>query len=113
MGWFGGRLQRTSSKVAVVFGIVILVGALAQWSAPLLGQTAVARDFVIFGTALSAIGIVGVIVSIIVRALHNPAAATAADGGVSAGWYPDQQDPTLMRYYDGRSWTSATAPRQP
>ena len=32
--------------------------------------------------------------------------------GPPPGWYPDQRDPSLMRYYDGHTWTSATAPRQ-
>jgi hypothetical protein len=30
---------------------------------------------------------------------------------VAPGWYPDPNDPNLMRYFDGRDWTSATAPR--
>jgi hypothetical protein len=32
--------------------------------------------------------------------------------GPPPGWYQDQSDPRLMRYYDGQTWTSATAPRQ-
>lgn len=28
------------------------------------------------------------------------------------GWYPDQQDPSLVRWWDGQQWTSATLPRQ-
>lgn len=34
-----------------------------------------------------------------------------ATGGLAPGWYPDQQDPSLMRYYDGRVWTAQTEPR--
>jgi hypothetical protein len=30
----------------------------------------------------------------------------------SPGWYPDANDPTLMRYFDGQSWTSDTQPRE-
>lgn len=37
--------------------------------------------------------------------LVSPAPVTAA------GWYPDQQDPTLMRWFDGQVWTGATLPR--
>jgi hypothetical protein len=109
MGRFGGRLQRTSSKAAVAFGIVIVAGVLAQQAASYLGQTSAGRDALFFGTVGSAVGIVGVIVSLIVRALHNPSRSV---GGVSPGWYADHQEPNLMRYHDGRSWTSATAPRQ-
>jgi hypothetical protein len=29
-------------------------------------------------------------------------------GSLSPGWYPDQNDHQMMRYYDGRVWTSET-----
>lgn len=32
--------------------------------------------------------------------------------GLAPGWYPDQNDPNAMRYYDGRAWTSQTEPRR-
>jgi Protein of unknown function (DUF2510) len=32
-------------------------------------------------------------------------------GGLSPGWYPDQNDPNLTRYFDGQMWTTATRPR--
>jgi Protein of unknown function (DUF2510) len=32
--------------------------------------------------------------------------------GLAPGWYPDQNDPNSMRYYDGRAWTSQTEPRR-
>jgi hypothetical protein len=32
--------------------------------------------------------------------------------GLAPGWYPDQNDPNAMRYYDGRVWTSQTEPRR-
>ncbi|WP_231987777.1 DUF2510 domain-containing protein [Mycobacterium sp. 852002-51152_SCH6134967] len=28
------------------------------------------------------------------------------------GRYPDPNDPKLQRYFDGRNWTSGTAPRE-
>ena len=31
--------------------------------------------------------------------------------GLAPGWYPDQNDPNLMRYFDGRVWTAQTEPR--
>ncbi|WP_406816738.1 DUF2510 domain-containing protein [Mycobacterium sp. M23085] len=27
------------------------------------------------------------------------------------GWYPDQQDQTVERYFDGDAWTPSTRPR--
>ncbi|MGE5696437.1 MAG: DUF2510 domain-containing protein [Candidatus Sericytochromatia bacterium] len=58
----------------------------------------------------------------IVRTFARPGGATVveqpvvhqvppATGGLSPGWYPDQNDPGLMRYYDGRVWTAQTQPR--
>ena len=29
----------------------------------------------------------------------------------SAGWYADPQDPSVQRFWDGETWTAATAPR--
>lgn len=29
------------------------------------------------------------------------------------GWYPDQMNPTLVRFWDGRQWTARTAPAFP
>jgi hypothetical protein len=37
--------------------------------------------------------------------------APAATSGLAPGWYPDQNDPDSMRYFDGRVWTSQTQPR--
>jgi Protein of unknown function (DUF2510) len=35
-----------------------------------------------------------------------------ADGHrrLAPGWYPDQNDPNLTRYFDGQMWTTATRP---
>jgi hypothetical protein len=32
--------------------------------------------------------------------------------GLAPGWYPDQQDMNMMRYFDGRVWTAQTEPRR-
>lgn len=31
-----------------------------------------------------------------------------APGSLTPGWYPDQNDHRMVRYYDGRVWTSET-----
>jgi predicted lipid-binding transport protein (Tim44 family) len=46
----------------------------------------------------------------VVQAL--PAQAPPATSGLAPGWYPDQNDPDAMRYFDGRVWTSQTEPRR-
>ena len=35
-----------------------------------------------------------------------------ATSGLAPGWYPDQQDMSLMRYFDGRVWTAQTERRR-
>ncbi len=35
-----------------------------------------------------------------------------ATSGLAPGWYPEQNDPDSMRYFDGRVWTSQTEPRR-
>ncbi len=39
-----------------------------------------------------------------------PAPAPVAPQGPPAGWYPDAQDPTVVRWYDGTKWTDFTQP---
>jgi len=36
---------------------------------------------------------------------------STATSGLAPGWYPGQNESNLMRYYDGRVWTSQTQPR--
>lgn len=105
MGWFGGRVQRSSSKVAVVFGAVWLVAQVTTLVAGWLEPTLLRRELLVWGTVAAAVGLLGVLVSVAVRILRRAP-------GFPAGWYPDPQDPGLMRFYDGRTWTSATVIRQ-
>lgn len=64
--------------------------------------------------------IIAVILAV-VRAVGGPRSSTVVEqpvarqaappaGGLTPGWYPDQNDPSLMRYYDGRVWTAQTQP---
>ncbi|MDT5069216.1 MAG: hypothetical protein QOK02_5371 [Mycobacterium sp.] len=36
--------------------------------------------------------------------------AAHGHGVLAPGWYPDQNDPTSTRYFDGQMWTTATRP---
>jgi hypothetical protein len=68
------------------------------------------------GLLLFVIGIIGAIISAIVKAAQRsrapqiqPPFGTATSA--APGWYPDPQYPNMMRYFDGRVWTSSTQPR--
>jgi len=56
--------------------------------------------------------VVGVLVSVISRSSSTgrrtaPLIRTAQP----AGWFPDQADPRLLRWFDGQRWTAQTRPR--
>lgn len=67
-----------------------------------------------------AVGVIAAVVVVLVRLTDSspksapyvphtwqpPSAAPA-----TPGWYPDHSDATLLRYFDGRQWTSATRPQ--
>lgn len=56
---------------------------------------------------------VGVLVVVLLTKSSSPprdSQAAQNPPAMPAGWYPDQQNPRLMRYHDGRTWTSATYP---
>lgn len=69
------------------------------------------------------IAIVAVVIAV-VRAASGPRAERPiveqpvvqqqpiASSGLAPGWYPDQQDMNMMRYFDGRVWTAQTEPRR-
>ena len=42
-------------------------------------------------------------------AQRQPASPPNGHQTIPPGWYPDQNDPTLLRYFDGQKWTSRTA----
>ena len=46
------------------------------------------------------------------RADGGVASAPLAQTGTAAGWYPDNHDPSLLRYWDGQGWTAQTRPRE-
>jgi hypothetical protein len=64
--------------------------------------------------------IVAVIVGFVVLNLRLAKPKSVNDQGVpgtpsapAPGWYPDPNDSSRMRYFDGRVWTSSTQPRGP
>ena len=51
------------------------------------------------------IGVVGIV--LLVKAKSTPPIPPA----MAPNWYPDPDDPELLRYFDGQSWTETTQPR--
>jgi hypothetical protein len=45
------------------------------------------------------------------QSAHQPVAAMPAPQLPPAGWYPDQADLSLTRWFDGTKWTEFTQPR--
>jgi Protein of unknown function (DUF2510) len=56
--------------------------------------------------------VVAVVPKVRSRSKLKPGQPPTQQAAVAPGWYPDPQDRNLMRYFDGRAWTSATAPRE-
>jgi hypothetical protein len=63
--------------------------------------------------AIVAIAFVVNAVIVLVKSSSNPSAGQppGQQAAVAPGWYADPSDPNLRRYFDGRDWTSQTAPR--
>jgi hypothetical protein len=61
--------------------------------------------------AVVAGGIVGLIVKFAKPISVNPLGVAGAATAGAPGWYPDPNDAGLVRYFDGRVWTSSTQPR--
>ncbi|MGU3501765.1 DUF2510 domain-containing protein [Mycobacterium sp. C31M] len=102
-------LKRTSTRVGLACGLLFVIGVVARIIGPLLGPASyVGRDLVIFGPALAILGAVGVSISLLVSISTG---SVNNQSTIVAGWYPDHQNPELIRYFDGKSWTQHTAPR--
>lgn len=104
-------LRRTSTKVALAFGILVVIGVVARIAGAFLGlDSYVGRDLVIFGPAVAIIGVLGATVSLLIGYVKSNANSRPT---TPPGWYPDPQDANLVRYFDGTTWTQQTAPRPP
>ena len=87
----------SNNSIMIVFGIVIGIAFVVALAFRIVG-------WVRFGKLVSK--------GIAEQRRSHGGSGGGAPPGSPPGWYSDQDDPRLMRYYDGRTWTSATAPRQ-
>ncbi|OBK27907.1 hypothetical protein A5634_21350 [Mycobacterium asiaticum] len=64
--------------------------------------------------ALVGLVVVAGIIVVLVRLVDSP--KSQPDQWQSAavpGWYPDHNDPKVLRYFDGRAWTANTRDNEP
>lgn len=63
---------------------------------------------------LAGILVIGAFLAVAVAGIVFLAKVAFKPTGLSpteADWYPDPDNPELLRYFDGESWTEATRPR--
>jgi hypothetical protein len=103
--------MRMSTKPELLYGALFLLIALIARSVAVSMSVSFLRDAV---SMLSVVMLVGGIIVVVVGLWH---AARRADDSppatapAQAGWFPDQQDATLLRYWDGSGWNGDTARR--
>lgn len=96
-------------KILYVLGAVALIIILASGGTDGLSPTAAIFLAVFVGIPIA-------IVVLVIRALirvgdkPQPVQFVAPTFGLSAGWYPDQQNPAWIRWYDGTQWTHHVQP---
>lgn len=98
IGWIGG-------PIVVLF---LLFGTGIDWSS--------GPELFLILVGLAVIALVVLVIRALVR-LGDKRSPTQVvvpmQSGTPAGWYPDQHDPSLVRWFNGTEWTPATLPRQP
>lgn len=108
--------------VLKVFGIIAVMGLLVNVVIAALKHLAklpVPSFLTVIVGWLILFALVGVVVSGIVvlvqiasRPTPPPSTQQVHMQDRPPGRYPDPNDPKLQRYFDGRNWTSGTAPRE-
>lgn len=97
-------------KILYVLGAIAFIIILASGGADGLSLTSVILLAIFVGVPVA-------IVVLVIRALIRvgdkpppPVQFLAPPTGLGAGWYPDQQNPALIRWYDGSQWTHHVQP---
>jgi hypothetical protein len=104
--------MRMTTKSELLYGALFLLLALIARSVAMSMSVSFLRDAV---SMLSVVMLIGGVIVVVVGLWHaasranNPSPMTAAR---LPGWFPDHDDPTLLRYWDGTAWNGDTARRE-
>lgn len=104
--------MRMTTKSELLYGALFLLIALIARSVALSMSATFLRDAVsMLGVVMLTGGVIVVVVGLWHAAsrANNPAPKTAVG---PSGWFPDHDDPTLLRYWDGTAWNGDTARRE-
>lgn len=104
--------MRMTTKSELLYGALFLLIALIARSVALSMSISFLRDAV---SMLSVVMLIGGVIVVVVGLWHaasranNPAPMTAV---CLPGWFPDHEDATLLRFWDGNEWNGDTARRE-
>jgi len=106
-----GTMHMTSRSELLYGGLFLLVALIAR-SASLSMSASFLRDVVSMFSALMLIGGVIVLVVGLWHAASRLPFPTSVPASGLPGWFPDQVDESLLRYWDGKQWNGDTARRE-
>jgi hypothetical protein len=101
-----------TTKSELLYGGLFLLIALIARSVSMSMSVSFLRDAV---SMLSVVMLIGGVIVVVVGLWHaasrveDPASMTTTN---FTGWFPDPDDATLLRYWDGNAWTGETARRE-
>jgi hypothetical protein len=104
--------MRMTTRSELLYGALFLLIALIARSVAMSMSVSLLRDMV---SMLSVVMLIGGVIVVVVGLWHaasranNPAPMTAAS---LPGWFPDHEDATLPRFWDGNEWNGDTARRE-
>ena len=104
--------MRMTTRSELLYGGLFLLLALIARSVAMSLSASLLRDAM---GMLSVVMLIGGVIVVVVGLWHAARRAEnpPAQSGFSVpGWFPDLDDATLLRYWDGYAWTGDTAHRE-
>jgi hypothetical protein len=103
---------RISTRSELLYGGLLLLLALIARSVAMSMSVSLLRDAV---SMVSVVMLVGGVIVVVVGLWHAARRAeppSPRPGFSVPGWFPDLDDETLLRYWDGNAWTGDTSRRE-